>query len=541
MNIAGHVLLNLSPVGSVLVPLSEQTEEILARMPDPVSIPYQQALNEFVNTLFNANQLQYIREIVVYPMNTEANGLTGWFGVRDATKQGSPIWDASYGFLFSNNNAINSNLVPSTDGGSLYTQNSGAYSVHLLRSDQQSIATYLFGGNTSGANQLKFFQQGLFGDKRYAINSGSVNLADSTDGGYFRDNTIHTVRRTAASGAGSTRTLRDGVLGASQNNTSAGLSTQQVAVGHLNTGGSHSDYFPGQFTMHMMHSPNLDLVAFAAAYQTFLTRIGVSLQLQSFPSSSVLANYSQSSMSDPILIFQAGQSNIKEAILYSNIYDELVESIPNVKIWNGSSAFVDKHKFRGMGWTIQDVVPYLVGKFNTNPVYYVNLSANSTQLGRTGSPPYTGTTTGTGTGSLYNIAGAVSAFQAAKTAFDAAFPSVTKRYVLITAIAETDANNTTNSTALENNLQQFWAEIRTSLSLTSLKVIFPKLSSTQTGCAFLSNGRTSQVNADTADPNAFIIDTDGLALQDTLHFSNVGAVDLGKLIADKISDERNLL
>ena len=526
-------------LGSGGVVVSAETQAVLDRMSGTIPNNYKSALNTFINTLVASGDYAQIQEIVFYGMNTEANSLIGWKGVRNASKQGSPTWAATTGFTCSNNNAINSNLVLSTDGGSLYTQNSGAFSVHLLRSDQHSVATYIFGGNTTSANQLKFFQQGLLGDKRYAINSGNVNLSDGSDGGYFTDNTIHTVRRTAATGSGSTATLRNGVVGVSLNNTSAGLSTQQVGVAHLNTSGSRSDWFPGQFTMHMIHSPNLNLVTFSTAYQTLLSSLGITLQLQSFPSSSVLDTYSQSSMSDPILIFEAGQSNIKESVAYSNIYDELVESVPNVKVWNDNSAFINRYQFRGQGWGIKDVIPYLVGKFTTNPAYYVNLSANSTQLGRTGSAPYTGTTTGTGTGSLYNISGAVSRFQAAKTAFDALFPAANKKYVLITAIAETDANNSTNSTALENNLQQFWAEIRTALSLPTLKVIFPKLSTGQTGCAFLTNGRTSQVNANAADANSYMINTDSLNLQDNLHFSNTGSVDLGKLIADKISDIRD--
>jgi iduronate 2-sulfatase len=93
---------------------------------------------------------------------------------------------------------------------------------------------------------------------------------------------------------------------------------------------------------------------------------------------------------------------------------------------------------------------------------------------------------------------------------------------------ETDANGTRTTAQYQTDLNELIADVRSNYGA-DLPFFISRLADTQTHVSMTAKAdiRSAQENVAAADPFAFLIDTDGFSVGDTLHFSTAGQIQLG--------------
>ena len=93
---------------------------------------------------------------------------------------------------------------------------------------------------------------------------------------------------------------------------------------------------------------------------------------------------------------------------------------------------------------------------------------------------------------------------------------------------ESDANGTRTTAQYQADLNELIADVRSNYGA-DLPFFISRLADTQTHVSMTTKAdiRLAQENVAAADPFAFLIDTDGFSVGDTLHFSTTGQIQLG--------------
>lgn len=102
---------------------------------------------------------------------------------------------------------------------------------------------------------------------------------------------------------------------------------------------------------------------------------------------------------------------------------------------------------------------------------------------------------------------------------------------------ESDANGTRTTAQYEADLNELIADVRNNYGA-NLPFFISRLADTQTHVSMTAKAdiRLAQENVAAADPYAFLIDTDGFSVGDTLHFSTAGQISLGTAFGEAYVD-----
>jgi len=97
---------------------------------------------------------------------------------------------------------------------------------------------------------------------------------------------------------------------------------------------------------------------------------------------------------------------------------------------------------------------------------------------------------------------------------------------------ESDANGTRTTAQYQADLNELIADVRNNYG-EDLPFFISRLADTQTHVSMTTKAdiRLAQENVASSDANAFLIDTDGFSVGDTLHFNTTGQVQLGTAFA----------
>ena len=188
----------------------------------------------------------------------------------------------------------------------------------------------------------------------------------------------------------------------------------------------------------------------------------------------------------------------------------------NAKVWNGS-AYVNFQHPTGVQWGWINQMIYAIAQRTQKTVYFYKYAAGGTQLATGG--PYTS----------YNRNTLKVNGMNAWNAFKALFPNTAEMKVMWDQ-GYTDGLTESVSLNYGANAISWFNELRSYYSLADLQILYTKLSNNATGSPYRANVRAGQVSAQAASPYNILLDVDSAPYQDTAHYSNIGAIEVGDLI-----------
>lgn len=149
------ITVNAQPVS-----YSTEAQAVFANMATDPATAYKNAIANLVDGLVTDGVYSKIREIQCPALDTSANRLKGWKGVRNATISGGVTNTAKVGAVYNGvDGYTDTGFIPSTDGGGIYTLNSADILHFISNSNVPSGAKNISGSypaSSSGRVGLAF-------------------------------------------------------------------------------------------------------------------------------------------------------------------------------------------------------------------------------------------------------------------------------------------------------------------------------------------------------------------------------------------------
>ena len=196
---------------------------------------------------------------------------------------------------------------------------------------------------------------------------------------------------------------------------------------------------------------------------------------------------------------------------YNLMPSYLAATQENVKRWNGSIFTTYTHP-NSIQWGWMNEFLYRASLRLDKSIYFYKYGAGGTQLASGG--PYT----------KYNNATLKTNGLNAINAFKSIFPEGI--VVFLWCHGYTDGLNETNSLAYEDNLSDWFEELRTYWAQPNMVILYDELSNNATGSTFRANIKTGQA-ANDGGLNK-MVESDDCAYLDIAHYSDAGSILLGQ-------------
>lgn len=202
---------------------------------DPIGIEIKRALADFIDRQVTSGN--WNNSLLVFQLRAlgGANGLRDLKGTVHATNQGSTS-TPGYGYIHNGTSSyIDTGFIPSTHGGSLYTQNDAGIGCVVMQNTTPTQTGYVFGAWDASARRTTLMQNGS-ASVDYRIN-GATSTVYNTDTRIYRG--MYTLRRSSSSAVA---IAINGNQLATAAQTSNALTNQPVYEGCLNTSGVAGNY-----------------------------------------------------------------------------------------------------------------------------------------------------------------------------------------------------------------------------------------------------------------------------------------------------------
>jgi len=261
--------LKISPI--TIVNYESETTALLARFGGTYNQFRRDAINDFIKGLKDNNLYNTFAALWIRAAETESDALINWISTNfTSIKVGSPTFTQNRGFTGTNANTsyIRLNFIPSTNGGSIFTQNSATFGVYNLTN---TADTDNMGVNTSTpstrAIRLVFSATSITS----GLNDDSIPTSQTIPN---PTGTI-SVSRTASN---IVRTYRNGALITAGTGTSTGLPTAELfSLSYNNNNESALGGLPHEIAAEWVASgwTQAQNTAFDRLLRTYLAAIGL--------------------------------------------------------------------------------------------------------------------------------------------------------------------------------------------------------------------------------------------------------------------------
>lgn len=349
------------------------------------------AIDRFVISQVKIGNWSKIVEMFCFHLNSQAMSLRGWKAVRNATLTATaPTWSQTGGFVTNGtSSAVNSNFVPSTDGGGLFLLNDSNIGAYVHSGGNGTI----FGGFNTAVNQAWLSTNAnAVGNHLWRMWTGTTgsNVNTSTTAGTPSETTFDTWRRSS--------TFMGYMMNGEQLKTSTlasnGLSSVQIALGARNDNGTLTNF--NAITaggMWFSAAIDFDYTAFDQSFRNLMQELNSYTVVTQplYPVGWEPWKYTVQT-NDALVYIMFGQSNQDQATgSTTNIYyPKLQGTITGVTIWTGSAlATLQSGVNQNPGGSVAnggfvERFAHTMNLFYPNKIYIIKFARGATGLAAVG-------------------------------------------------------------------------------------------------------------------------------------------------------------
>lgn len=290
------------------------------------------AVNRFVRSQVLNSNWSKVREFVFGHFSTENKSKIGWKGVRNCLPVGSPTWAQATGWTTNGTSSyLNSQFVPSTDGGTEFTLNDSLVGCSVISGANGP----LFGciGSGGATNQIFFTTNANSNGNhlyRMYVSLSSSNVNTNTISGTGTRRTYSLYRYSSA--AHGYRINGGAPVAVSQ--ASSALPNRAIYFGARNNNGTADQFGAITFDGYWMTSAvDFDHTVWEEALRNLIHELGGSTRVQPIYKVGWEYNRYKVKSNDALLFWLGGQSNQNNYTTFTLEYG-LTATNSNAKIWN---------------------------------------------------------------------------------------------------------------------------------------------------------------------------------------------------------------
>lgn len=290
------------------------------------------AVNRFVRSQVLNSNWSKVREFVFGHFSTENKSKIGWKGVRNCLPVGSPTWAQATGWTTNGTSSyLNSQFVPSTDGGTEFTLNDSLVGCSVISGSNGTLFACI--GSGGATNQILLSTNGnAVGNHIYrmyvSLSSSNINTNTTSGTGtrrtysaYRYASTSHGYRvnggpQIAVGQVSSALPNRSIYFGARNNNSTTDLYNALVIDGYW-----------------MTAAIGFDHTVWEEALRNLIHELGGSTRVQPIYKVGWEYNRYKVKSNDALIWWLGGQSNQNQVVGYSLEYG-LTAANADAKIWN---------------------------------------------------------------------------------------------------------------------------------------------------------------------------------------------------------------
>lgn len=215
------------------------------------------------------NAMYFFGSAIGSTVNAAVNMVSASYSITAVNTSSTLAWGKA-GYQTINNSYLNTNWTSSTDGGTVFTLNSGAVGAYVIGNTQNDGSLWGSYGVPGGFDGLYYVI------KRLTSNNVILFLNNSGTGATANTGNVDGFQYAARTGASTVKVYQKGSLKETLTTSSSALSTLKFYILAANGNGAAAAFTDKQIPFVSIGSDSVNAVAFAARVETLMKALGCS-------------------------------------------------------------------------------------------------------------------------------------------------------------------------------------------------------------------------------------------------------------------------